>query len=224
MCWSRFWGLGWTYGEVIVNSGIGSHTPCFSLDSDSGLDPSIHRHNVIWEAADEAVLNNVHKIRLLSKEATFKGGNSLRRTKMKNIIVLFLFHCTLSCKVITVSIKIRLPKLKGTIRPDWISMRVVPLNRPFKEFQHPAKQTENWAALWRIFSSNKSAQANRKTGCYANCDQNKQEVGFIFVWSSSELWSLFKYSRVKFKNQKPIPVDVLFKAYPMDPIWPDDTF
>jgi hypothetical protein len=25
--------LEWTYGEVIVNSGIGSHTPCFSLDS-----------------------------------------------------------------------------------------------------------------------------------------------------------------------------------------------
>jgi hypothetical protein len=25
--------LKWTKGEVIVNSGIGSHTPCFSLDS-----------------------------------------------------------------------------------------------------------------------------------------------------------------------------------------------
>jgi hypothetical protein len=24
--------LEWTYGEVIVNYGIGSHTPCFSLD------------------------------------------------------------------------------------------------------------------------------------------------------------------------------------------------
>jgi hypothetical protein len=28
--------LEWTEGEVIVNSGIGSHTPCFSLDSASG--------------------------------------------------------------------------------------------------------------------------------------------------------------------------------------------
>jgi hypothetical protein len=27
--------LGWIYGEVIVNSGIGSHTPCFSLNSAS---------------------------------------------------------------------------------------------------------------------------------------------------------------------------------------------
>ncbi len=29
--------LEWTLGEVIVNSGIGSHIPCFSLDSASGL-------------------------------------------------------------------------------------------------------------------------------------------------------------------------------------------
>jgi hypothetical protein len=28
--------LAWTLGEVIVNSGIGSHTPCFSSDSVSG--------------------------------------------------------------------------------------------------------------------------------------------------------------------------------------------
>jgi hypothetical protein len=27
--------LEWTQGEVIVNSGMGSHTPCFSLDSAS---------------------------------------------------------------------------------------------------------------------------------------------------------------------------------------------
>jgi hypothetical protein len=33
----------------------------------------------------------------------------------------------------------------------------------------------------RIFSSNKSVQANRKTGFYANRDLNKQEVGFIFA-------------------------------------------
>jgi hypothetical protein len=30
---------------------------------------------------------------------------------------------------------------------------------------------QNRAALWRIFSSNKSAPANRKTGFYANRDQ-----------------------------------------------------
>jgi hypothetical protein len=37
------------------------------------------------------------------------------------------------------------------------------------------------AALWRIFSSNKSAPANRKTGFYANRDPNKQEVGYLFL-------------------------------------------
>ncbi len=89
---------------------------------------------------------------------------------------------------------------------------------------------QNWAAFWRIFSSNKSALANRKTGFNANRDPNK-EVGLIFAWSGSELWSLFNYSGVKLKNPKPISVDVVFKAYPMvrdhshvDPIWPDGTF
>ncbi len=52
-----------------------------------------------------------------------------------------------------------------------------------------------------------------KTGFYANREPNKQEIGFIFAWSCSELWSLLRYSRVK--NQKPTAVDVLFKAYPM---------
>jgi hypothetical protein len=69
--------------------------------------------------------------------------------------------------------------------------------------------------LW-IFSSNKSAPANRKTVnvFYANRDPNKQEGGFIFARSGSEL-RLFKYSRWNLNNQKPIAVDVLFKAYPM---------
>ncbi len=66
------------------------------------------------------------------------------------------------------------------------------------------------------FSSNKSPPANIKTGFYANRDPNKQEVGFFFAWSGSELLNLFKYSTVKLKNQKPIAV--LFKAYPMVPL------
>ncbi len=77
---------------------------------------------------------------------------------------------------------------------------------------------QNRASPWRIFSSNKSAPANRKTAFHANCDPNKQEIRFVFAWSGSELWSLFKYSRGKLKNQKPIAVDVLFKAYPMVPL------
>ncbi len=59
-----------------------------------------------------------------------------------------------------------------------------------------------------------------------------RRIRCIFVWSGLELWSLFKNSRKKFKNQKPIVVGVLFRAYPMvpwyhshaDPIWPDGTF
>ncbi len=37
---------------------------------------------------------------------------------------------------------------------------------------------------------------------HTNPDPNKQEVGFSFVWSSSELWSLSKYLKLKWKNQK----------------------
>jgi hypothetical protein len=40
----------------------------------------------------------------------------------------------------------------------------------------------------------------------------------IFVWSGSELWSLFKYSKLKLKNRKLIAVDVLFYAYLMVPL------
>jgi hypothetical protein len=76
---------------------------------------------------------------------------------------------------------------------------------------------QNSALLWWIFSSNKSAPANSKKEFYTNRDPNKQEVGFIFVWSGSELWSLLKYSEQKLKNQKPIAVDVLFQAFPMVP-------
>jgi hypothetical protein len=43
------------------------------------------------------------------------------------------------------------------------------------------------AALWRIFSSNKSAPANRKTGFYTNRVPKKQKVGGIFVFSGSEV-------------------------------------
>jgi hypothetical protein len=46
---------------------------------------------------------------------------------------------------------------------------------------------QNNAALWQIFSSNKSVPANRKKGFYRNSVPKKQEVGGIFVWSGSEL-------------------------------------
>jgi hypothetical protein len=62
-------------------------------------------------------------------------------------------------------------------------------------------------------------KAKKITACrYANRKPNKQEVGFNFAWSGSELWSLLKYSSVKLKNQKHIAVDVLFKGFPMIPL------
>ena len=82
-------------------------------------------------------------------------------------------------------------------------------------FRNP---NQNRGELWRIYSSNESAPANRKTGFYATRDPNKQEVGFNFAWSSSELWSCFRYSVLKFKNQKHIAVNVLLKGFPMVPL------
>jgi hypothetical protein len=40
---------------------------------------------------------------------------------------------------------------------------------------------QNRAEFWQIFSSNKNVPINRNSGFYANCDTNKQEVGFIFA-------------------------------------------
>jgi hypothetical protein len=56
-----------------------------------------------------------------------------------------------------------------------------------KELHHSAIQTKKRAGLWWIFSSSNNAPANSKTGFYANREPNKQEVGFIFAWSGSEL-------------------------------------
>jgi hypothetical protein len=65
------------------------------------------------------------------------------------------------------------------------------------------------ATLSQIFSSNKSAQASRKKGIYAN-----RAGGWIHFWMKRlrTLKSFFRYSKVNLKIQKPIAVDVLFKA------------
>ncbi len=179
--------------------------------------------------------------------------------------------------------------IKGTVRPDWIYMRVVPLDRPWKghqplqvfdffNFTHLIEKTSKfWAAscknesnlllvrimvcresclpigwctfiwwknppkccsvlvwiagCWNSLLTSRNPKNNwclsrilehgsvEKIAIWAhsNRDPNKQKVGFIFAWSGSELWTLKQYSRSKIKNQKPIAVDVLFKAYPMVP-------
>ncbi len=45
MCWSRLW----SGHKIIINSGIGSHTPCFSLDSASGS------YILLYSLAEEGV-------------------------------------------------------------------------------------------------------------------------------------------------------------------------
>jgi hypothetical protein len=66
-----------------------------------------------------------------------------------------------------------------------------------------------------------SSAGKNMVWAHASHDPNKHEVGFIFPWNGSELWTLIKYSRSKInkKNKKkPMVVDVLFKAYPMIPL------
>ncbi len=99
----------------------------------------------------------------------------------------------------------RAPKMLGS-QQLFFGGRLV--SRIFAEFQHPAIQTKI------VQQKNKSAPAKREKRFYTNRVPKKQEVGGIFVWSGLELLSFFKYSRSKLKNQKPIAVDVLIKAYP----------
>ena len=83
-----------------------------------------------------------------------------------------------------------------------------------EELHHSAIRTKK-----ELFSSSNSAPANRKTGFYANREPNKQEVGFIFAWSGSELWSLVKYSRSKIKKLKTYSGWCPFKGAQAWPNW-----
>ncbi len=74
---------------------------------------------------------------------------------------------------------------------------------------------QNRAAFWRIFLTNKNAPANRKKDSIQTMIRTSRRLDSFFVWSGSELWSLFKYSKLTLKNQKPLALDVFFKAYPI---------
>ncbi len=58
-----------------------------------------------------------------------------------------------------------------------------------KEFQHPAIQTKILQHFGGLFSSNKSAPANSKTGFYANRDQNHPHVDPIWLNGTFKLLS-----------------------------------
>jgi hypothetical protein len=75
------------------------------------------------------------------------------------------------------------PKIRES--PQFFGLRLV--RRIFEETLTSRNPNQISATLWQNFSSNKSTPANRKKGFFTNRDPNKQEVGFIFVWSGSEL-------------------------------------
>ncbi len=84
------------------------------------------------------------------------------------------------------------------------------VRRIFEETLTSSNPNQNSTTQWRIFSSNKSAPANREKRFYTNRYPNKHEVRFIFVWSGSE--HIFKS---EIENQKHIAVDIFFKDYPL---------
>jgi hypothetical protein len=74
------------------------------------------------------------------------------------------------------------PNLSPKMRESQqLSFGLQVVRRIFEETLTSRNPNQNSATLWRIFSSKKSAPANRKKGFYTNRNPNKQEVGFIFV-------------------------------------------
>ena len=66
-------------------------------------------------------------------------------------------------------------------------------------FRNP---NQNRAALWRIFSSNESAPANRKTAFYANREPNKQEDWIQFCMKRLRTLTFFKIFKSENKKLK----------------------
>ncbi len=89
-----------------------------------------------------------------------------------------------------------------------------------KEYQHPAIQTKIEQHFGGFFHHIKVLlrQPIGRQDSMQTVTRTSRRLDSFLQWSGSELWSLFKYSRVKLKNQEPIAVDALFKAYPMVPL------
>jgi hypothetical protein len=124
------------------------------------------------------------------------------------IVLVFVFHVAINAQSSRF--------FKGTVRPVWICMRVVSLDRPWKGYQPLLFfnfflfQFWIFELLWFVFRDVgifysatvfkrtivdfpaflEHSSAEKIAICdHTNRDPNKQEVGFIFEWSSSELWS-----------------------------------
>jgi hypothetical protein len=109
----------------------------------------------------------------------------------------------------------RSPKMRES-QQLFFGLRLV--RRIFEETLTSRNPNQNSATLWQIFSSNKSASANRKTGFYMYKPWSEQAGGWIhFLYEAAQNFEVFsnKYSKVKLKNQNPIAIDALFKAFPM---------
>jgi hypothetical protein len=71
-----------------------------------------------------------------------------------------------------------------------------------KEFQHPPHSNQNRAALWWIYSSHKSAPANRKTGFFANRDPGSEQAGGWIHFCMKRLRTLKSFQIFKSEIKK----------------------
>jgi hypothetical protein len=75
------------------------------------------------------------------------------------------------------------------------------VRRIFEETLISCNPNQISATLWRIFSSNKHAPANRKKGLYTNRNPNKQEVGFnLHEAAHSGAWGKMIHEKPEAKN------------------------
>jgi hypothetical protein len=91
------------------------------------------------------------------------------------------------------------------------------MSRIFEEFQDPAIQTKMVQHLCGFFHQIKVRQPmGRKDSIQTVCRKSRRLDSFLY--EAAQNLSLFKYSRLKFKNKNPIAVDVIFTAYLMVPL------
>ncbi len=126
---------------------------------------------------------------------------------------------------------------QNVLQKLFFGLRLV--SRIFYEFLHPAVQTKIVQQFGGFFHQIKVSQPRGRKDSIKNRDPNKQEVGFIFVWSGSELRSLIKIFKSEIKKFKTYsswcPFQDLSSGITLmqiqwyhshaDPkIWPDSTF
>ncbi len=97
------------------------------------------------------------------------------------------------------------PKKRGKVRVHiQLSFGGRLVSRIFEEFKQPTivhSINQNSAAIWRIFSSNKSVPANKKKGFYTSRQPKNDGIGGVFVFSGElNSFKKFKIKMNKFKT------------------------